>query len=82
MRLTLRINDNDVVLTAEQAEVIMDIVAECDFIEQHYKKKPDSSEYGYTYTLERTNKETFKMQALPEARYNELKFFTAAQTAG
>ena len=82
MKLTLSVNGHDVVLTSEQAEAIMDILSECDYIESNYKKKPDSSEYHYEYTLSRTDKDTFKMTALPEARYNELKFFTAAKTAG
>lgn len=82
MKLILNINDKDVLLTPEQLEAISDIFAECEYVKREYKKNPDSGEYYYESTLDRIETDVMKVTVMPESRYNELKFFTAAKTAG
>ena len=78
MRLSIRINDQDVVLDAKQAEVVFSVLAQAEYIKPGYKRKEDQSDYYFEYTLERTDKDVFRVTVIPEDRYNELKFFTAA----
>ena len=82
MRLIVNINDKDMLLTAEQLEAIANILNECEYIRKEYKKHPENGTYYYEHTLDRVEQEVMKVSVLPEARYNELKFFTAAKTAG
>ena len=82
MKFVVEINDKALLLTSEQLEVIADIVNDCEYIRKEYKKHPENGTYYYEHTLDRVEQEVMKVSVLPEARYNELKFFTAAKTAG
>lgn len=81
MKLSIRINDQDVILSTEQAEVVFAVLANAEYVKSEYKRKEDQSGYYYEYTLERTDKDVFRATVMPEDRYNELKFFTAAKQA-